>query len=210
MPNDQNIDIELYRLKKEIWEKAIDTQMHFNELSVKSRQLGLSFVVAALGLAIVLLTRQQDFLIEIPFGVYVLRTHVAGIIILVAAAALYAVKLLDLGVYHKMLRGAVTFGQEIENGSLRDEVMQTPLGMTEFVSLFSRHDDVRKKVTENETIYQGYGDTTAEKKINRFYHLTIGTLITIAVILIITFGQIRKDQQDVPVQKITSITNPVK
>ena len=32
-----------------IWTKAIDTQMHFNEMSVKSRQFGLAFVAAALG-----------------------------------------------------------------------------------------------------------------------------------------------------------------
>ena len=44
-----------------IWSKAIDTQMHFNELCVKSRQLGITFVVAALGVAIVLVSRGNDF-----------------------------------------------------------------------------------------------------------------------------------------------------
>jgi L-ribulose-5-phosphate 3-epimerase UlaE len=34
-----------------IWEKAVDTQMHFNEMSVKSRQLGFTFIAAALGIA---------------------------------------------------------------------------------------------------------------------------------------------------------------
>lgn len=38
-----------------IWSKVIDTQMHFNEMAVKSRQLGLTFVAAALGVAVVLL-----------------------------------------------------------------------------------------------------------------------------------------------------------
>ena len=38
-----------------IWSKAVDTQMHFNEMSVKSRQFGLTFVAAALGLGIALL-----------------------------------------------------------------------------------------------------------------------------------------------------------
>jgi hypothetical protein len=40
-----------------IWAKAVDTQMHFNEMSVKSRQLGLTFVAAALGLAVFLFSR---------------------------------------------------------------------------------------------------------------------------------------------------------
>jgi hypothetical protein len=40
-----------------IWSKAVDTQMNFNEMSVKSRQIGLTFVAAALGLAIFLFSR---------------------------------------------------------------------------------------------------------------------------------------------------------
>ena len=201
MPNDQKTDTELYRLKKEIWEKAVDTQMHFNEMSVKSRQLGLSLVVAALGLAIVLLTRQQEFLIGLPFDGHVYQTHVAGIIITVAAAALYAVKRLDLGVYHRMLRGAVTFGEELEDAGLRDEIMQTPKGMTEFISLFSRHHNIETTIKEGNTQYIGKDETTAEIKINRFYWLAIWTLISIGVILIFAFGDIKKLPQEPPPQK---------
>jgi hypothetical protein len=43
-----------------IWAKTVDTQMHFNDMCVKSRQFGLAFVAAALGLGILLLTRGQD------------------------------------------------------------------------------------------------------------------------------------------------------
>src|ERR1700730_13881709 len=50
-----------------IWAKAVNTQMHFNEMSVKSRQFGLAFVAAALGLAIVLFVRGQEFSIWIPY-----------------------------------------------------------------------------------------------------------------------------------------------
>ena len=45
----------------QIWAKTVDTQMHFNEMSVKSRQLGLAFVAAALGVAIVLLGQGNAF-----------------------------------------------------------------------------------------------------------------------------------------------------
>ncbi len=201
MPNDQNTETELYRLKKEIWEKAVDTQMHFNEMCVKSRQLGLSFVVAALGLAIVLLTRQQEFIIGLPFFGNEYQTHAAGVIVVVAAAALYAVKRLDLGVYHRMLRGAVTFGEELEDAGLRDEIMQTPKGLTEFISLFSRHHEIETKIKDGNTQYIGKDKTTAETKINRFYWLAIGTLISIGIILIYAFGEIKKLPQDPPPQK---------
>ena len=75
-----------------IWAKAVDTQMHFNEMSVKSRQFGLAFVAAALGLGIVLLTRNEDFSIQIPlFGGFDLNMTV--IIVFAAAVASYAVML---------------------------------------------------------------------------------------------------------------------
>lgn len=48
-----------------IWAKTVDTQMHFNEMSVKSRQFGLGFVAAALGLGILLLSRGQEFALSI-------------------------------------------------------------------------------------------------------------------------------------------------
>jgi hypothetical protein len=48
-----------------IWAKTVETQMHFNEMSVKSRQFGLAFVAAALGLGILMLSRGQEFAIEI-------------------------------------------------------------------------------------------------------------------------------------------------
>ncbi len=50
-----------------IWAKAVETQMHFNEMAVKSRQFGLAFVAAALGLGIVLIARGEDVGIPIPY-----------------------------------------------------------------------------------------------------------------------------------------------
>jgi hypothetical protein len=188
---------ESLKLRKEIWEKAVDTQMHFNEMSVKSRQLGLSFVVAALGLAVVLLAPKQGFVVQIPipFTDYVIGTHVSAIIVLIAAAGLYAVKQLDLGVYHRMLRGAVAFGEEIERQVLRDELMKTPMGMTEFISLYSRHRKVEKKAVGAETIYSGKGAVTAEDKITKFYRLIIGVLLGIAIVLAVVFAEIGKTPQ---------------
>jgi hypothetical protein len=55
-----------------IWEKTVETQMHFNEMSVKSRQLGFTFVAAALGVAAFLLSRGEDFSILFPsrYGIF--------------------------------------------------------------------------------------------------------------------------------------------
>jgi hypothetical protein len=77
-----------------IWSKAVYTQMRFNEMSVKSRQFGLGFVAAALGLGIALLTRHEDFSIPVPLlGGFSL--HATVLVTLASSAALYAVKRLE-------------------------------------------------------------------------------------------------------------------
>src|SRR5438874_2120227 len=45
------------KLLVEIWKQAVDTQKHFNDMCVKSRQLGLTFVAASLGAAFYLFIR---------------------------------------------------------------------------------------------------------------------------------------------------------
>jgi hypothetical protein len=46
-----------------IWERAIETQMHFAELSIKTRQVGMTVVGATLGLAIVLNRSDSGFML---------------------------------------------------------------------------------------------------------------------------------------------------
>lgn len=127
-----------------IWSKAIDTQMHFNEMSVKSRQLGLTFDAAALGLAMFIFSHSgtdAKYAFDISVHGHVFSLHVAEFIIFAAAASVYAVKSLDLGVYHKMLRGAVAFGEDLEEVHLK-KMLKLNMGMTQAISHFSRHSDV--------------------------------------------------------------------
>lgn len=175
---------ELAKLRVEVWKKTIETQMHFNEMSVKARQLGMTFVVAALGVAVVLLGRTERLIIEIPIFSYEVGTHVSGLIVLIAAAAVVAVRRLDLRVYHRMLRGAVTFGEQFEQRCLRPEIIATEKGLTESVSHYSRFDDATI-TTSGE--YKGSNKTTAEDKLKAFYRLVIGVLFAISAILIYAF-----------------------
>lgn len=165
-----------------IWAKAVDTQMHFNEMSVKSRQFGLAFVAAALGLGIVLLTRNEDFSIQIPmFGGFDLNVTV--IIVFAAAVGLYAVKLLDLNVYHKMLRGAVTFGEDFEEKYMK-EIFALQKGMTQAISHFSRFEDA-SVVPQQDGKYEygGVNRKNALLKIRKFYRFSISALCVVGVCL---------------------------
>jgi hypothetical protein len=164
-----------------IWAKAVDTQMHFNEMSVKARQFGLAFVAAALGLGVVLLARGQEAVLDINyFGGF--KLHVSVFIVLASAVSLYAVKLLDLGVYHRMLRGAVVFGEDFEQNYMK-EIFDLRKGMTQAISHFSRHHDAGVSLGEGKYDYAGGRELTAEVKITRFYRFSIGSLLFLAGIL---------------------------
>jgi hypothetical protein len=173
-----------------IWSKAVDTQMHFNEMSVKARQFGLAFVAAALGLAIVMLSRGEEFSIFVPIcdG---FELHGTVLIILASAFALFAVSLLDLRVYHKMLRGAVTFGEDFEQQYMR-EIFQLNKGMTQAISHYSRYEDASKVEKSGGYRYEGIKEGSALAKIRNFYRVSIGTLVASALLLFIVtahFGQ---------------------
>jgi hypothetical protein len=177
-----------------IWAKAVDTQMHFNEVSVKVRQFGLAFVAAALGLAVVMAARGQDTVIDISG----LKLQVSVFIVLASAASMYAVKILDLGVYHRMLRGAVTFGEDFEENYMK-RIFDLEKGMTQAISHYSRHDDATTPASEGRRQYLGKNMKTAEKKIAKFYHFSISSLVVLAIILfLVTSGIFQRTQPLVP------------
>jgi hypothetical protein len=156
-----------------IWAKAVDTQMHFNEMSVKSRQLGLTFIAAALGVGIVLLSRGEGFSYEFAMGQYKLQLHITVFLVLGAWLAIVAVRRLDLDVYHKMLRGAVTFGEDFEEHYMK-RIFKLEKGMTQAISHFSRYSDASKKVgSDGKYKYQGRNPISAEEKIRNFYKNTV-------------------------------------
>ncbi|SMD12950.1 hypothetical protein [Primorskyibacter flagellatus] len=167
-----------------IWEKAVDTQMHFNEMSVKSRQLGLTFVAGALGVAVVLLSQGQAFSLEVHLWLFSLQLHVAVLLVLGAYVALRAVKLLDLNVYHKMLRGAVSFGEDLEENYLKGKHLELEKGMTQAISHFSRYPDAKVVRGENGRYqYTGESLKNAESKISEFYSATGRFLVFAAAAL---------------------------
>jgi hypothetical protein len=172
----------------EIWKKAVETQMHFNEMSVKSRQLGLTFVAGALGLGIVLLSRGEAFSFPIELGPIKFQLNIAVLLPIAALLALRAVKQLDLNVYHKMLRGAVTFGEDFENAYMT-KIFDLEKGMTQAISHFSRFSDASVMTPPGSVKYAYCGNTrgSAEGKILEFYgHAEKFLWITAAILLLIT------------------------
>lgn len=167
-----------------IWEKAVDTQMHFNEMSVKSRQLGLAFVAAALGIAVVLLSQGKGFSLPVPIGEKQWQLHVSVLVTLAAAFAMLAVRNLDVNVYHKMLRGAVTFGEDFEQLHILP-ILHLNKGMTQAISHFSRKTDASVDKATSPYVYQGTSFVTALDKIESFYRNVVIMLCFVAAVIFI-------------------------
>lgn len=165
-----------------VWSKAVDTQMHFNEMSVKSRQLGLAFVAAALGIAVLLLGQGDAFAIVVRG----FQVHVTVLLIGAAMIALGAVRTLDLGVYHQMLRGSVAFGQDLEAVHVA-RLLGVNKGMTQAISLFSQSKTASTAGTPAQ--YTGRKDKSAGQKIARFYNQTL-LFLSLASLLVLVVTNI--------------------
>ncbi len=164
--------------KLEFWKQAINTQMHFNDLCVRSRQLGLTFVVAALGLSVVLLSNYSDAKIE----VFSFNIHVAAFLMFICVIAVFAVWILDLGVYHKMLQGSVSFVEEMDKAGFSSPYSGIPYGMTQFISAYSRN---KRPPLKNGRLSL-VTDTSARGKVRNFYILICAVLILIGVLIAVT------------------------
>ncbi|MBA3577206.1 MAG: hypothetical protein H0W39_06315 [Sphingomonas sp.] len=168
-----------------IWSKAVDTQMHFNEMSVRSRQLGLTFVTAALALAVVLITQQNEFALTFVTGWGSFKLHLAVLLIAAAAAGLLAVRRLDLSVYHRMLIGAVEFGEDFEEQYMKKHVFILDKGMTQTISLYSRYSDAGYNEQGGKRAYHGSERYSAGEKLKGFYNGVLISLIGAAIFVLI-------------------------
>lgn len=161
--------------KIEIWKQAIETQMHFAELSIKMRQIGLTLAGATVALAIVLYRTEQSFSFQLP-GVGTL-IPVGSVLCFSAALILYAARSIDVGVYHRMLRGAVRFNELYEREL--DADLQWKTGLTEAISAYSRYRSPTlqaQRASDGSFWRDDRGAKPAGERVSRFYWITIGAL----------------------------------
>jgi len=183
----QEIVVSIQHIYVSIWAKAIDTQMRFNEMAVKSRQFGLVFVAVTLSLAIVLIARGEDIAIPIPyFNGW--RLNVSVIIVLATIVALWSVRVLDLNVYHKMLQGAVKFGEDFEEIYMK-QIFALEKGMTQAITHFGQYpkaEAIRQRdgrYTYEKGNGEGRNRGKARDEIKWFYNILMMSLLVLAATL---------------------------
>lgn len=171
-------------LRQDLWSKAVDTQMHFNEMQTKTRRPGLSLVVGALALSVYLLRSVQtkDF-IHLADLWPLDRIHISAPLILFSAIGLYVIRILDVDVYHRMLRGAVAFGEQLEEEMKKDQLLSTQYGMTQFISRSSRYSDFEYDSDRNLVTKAGAAKKTAMDRLKNFYTVAICVVAGIAIMI---------------------------
>lgn len=92
------------------WRTVIDTQMHFNDMLMRTRSAGVSIVIAVFGAAAVALAQYPDRLIVLP-GTAI---HCPAIVIAFGLSLLGTLFVLDYFYFYPMLLAVVRHGEEIE------------------------------------------------------------------------------------------------
>ena len=140
-----------------------------------------------MGLGIVLIARGEDVAIPIPYFVG-WHLNVSVIIALAGIVALWGVRVLDLNVYHKMLRGAVKFGEDFEENYMK-QIFALEKGMTQAITHFSQYPNAEAILQRDGRYFyeKGKGEEKGRKKerykIKRFYNILMLSLLVLAAAL---------------------------
>jgi hypothetical protein len=99
---------------------------------------------------------------------------------------LFAARTIDVGVYHRMLRGAVKFNELFEDDLQKAWKWRT--GLTECISAYSRFDDPKLlgQRDVNGRIWSGKKLSFAKWRIDAFYIISIAGLALAATFLIVS------------------------
>jgi len=151
-----------------IWEKTIDVQMHFNDISMRIRNLFISVMLAVVGAIGWVIDKGYElnfFGIDINFSMLLL---LAGMI------SAYLFLLMDKYWYHQLLKGAVAQAQALDE---KYGTQIPSLGLTSQISAASPIKGFKKTIigkasrlfkTVKSTSYAG-DDLRSNGKVEMFY-----------------------------------------
>jgi hypothetical protein len=100
------------------WETVIKTQMHFNEMIIRSRTTGVSVVMAVYGAAALSIGQYPNKFFELLGS----KFHVSTAIIFFGLLLLTSIFILDYFYYFRLLLGAVDRGMEIDKAYEKREI----------------------------------------------------------------------------------------
>ncbi len=92
------------------WKTVVDAQMHFNDMILRTRALGITVVIGVYGAAAALANRPPQAAVAVTGKL----PNVSSMIIFLGLALLVSIFLLDYCYYYRLLLGAVERGEQLE------------------------------------------------------------------------------------------------
>ena len=130
MPND-NANLGETKLVLSEWKTVITTQMHFNDMIMRTRTTGVSVVMGVYGAAALALGQYPEKFLKISK----FNFHVSAAIIIFGILLLASIASLDYLYYYQMLLAAVKRGEQIDAAYCDRLIDGTKLfGMTTLIS----------------------------------------------------------------------------
>ncbi|MFJ5319123.1 hypothetical protein [Pectobacterium versatile] len=170
------MDIELLKIKVDIWKQVINTQQHFNDLGMKIRNFAILILSAFIGAIGV------SFKSGYSMPIFGYPTSVSTILSIGAALIWLLFFFVDVYWYHPLLVGAVKKGIDIEK-NIGDELKDVI--------------DLTHAVGKESPIKIGFFELHSKHKANVFYIGVFIMLISSAMILAFVDTSEKKDKPEV-------------
>ncbi|UZE46994.1 hypothetical protein ONR75_18490 [Rhodopseudomonas sp. P2A-2r] len=128
--SDDKLASERLRGRVEYWKQIVSIQMHFNDMCIRTRWLGLTAIATLMAAAAV--SAKDNIKIHIPYDP-VSPVGLSSVLMVVALMLLLALWLLDTKYYYKMLIASVEYGEEFERAVMADLHVSNS-GITAYIS----------------------------------------------------------------------------
>jgi uncharacterized membrane protein len=140
MSANDRVEAEIIRQKTEIWKQLIQTQMHFNDLCVRIKWLGITIGSTIIGTSFVLLQDKKSH-IAVLNDAFVVPT--SSILLFLSFFFWLALREMDRNYYTKMLIASVDRAEDFERGE-QTESSGSLFYLTGFISKRVTRDHARK------------------------------------------------------------------
>jgi hypothetical protein len=125
---DDKLASERLRGRVEYWKQIASIQMHFNDMCIRTRWLGLTAIATLVGAAAI--ATKEDIRFRLPYDWTIGLTSVLMLLSLMLLAALW---FLDIHYYYKMLIASVEYGERYEKEMMPDLKVEND-GITFYIS----------------------------------------------------------------------------
>jgi len=167
---DRRADPDRMKVLLDLWSKTVDVQLQLTRVAARARLLGLALIASALTIGILLVAIGHDWALTVPLGQSHLTLHSAVLVLAASVGALLLLRMLDLNVYDRMLRGAASFGEDLEEQHLKPELIDgVARGMTQAIAYYAQYADAGTRRTGRRLVYFGSQEDAVADRVRRFY-----------------------------------------